>query len=360
MKKICIFFNSYHNMSFWAEDHAPCPVGPFLLDEVQARGELIHKGPGIRDSAGPVAIGIGIRVLPHEYEDGHQGSHQDVAGRELSTEDGQKATHRPLPPLPETQSGKNKASSKVKVAISNLTKKQWFKLDDDARALEIVWVKQDSNRHKLAIEDKRVLPSKTAHECLELYRETWDEKAPPCVLWPEFGGPTKKANPIHKSDTPPSLPTNRPPSRTVKMRERTPPLASTRGRAVTPSATLSPRVHDRLGPKAPSAYDRLGPKTPSAYDRLGPKVLEVGKPVDTDRPRPEGPSTKVLACRAAAKAVTTKHQGLGDQPSDKVTTCKPTARKRQQDRGRNSSTTRDPPKRRRGEAYEKQSGGGST
>ena len=151
---MCIFFNSYHNMSFWAEDHAPCPVEPFLLDEVQARGELIHKGPGIRDSAGPVAIGVGIRTLPHEYEDGHQGSHQDVAGRELWTEDGQKATHRPLPPLPETQSGKNKASSKVKVAISNLTKKQWFKLDDDARALEIVWVKQDSNRHKLAIEDK--------------------------------------------------------------------------------------------------------------------------------------------------------------------------------------------------------------
>ena len=135
-----------------------------------------------------------------------------------------------------------------------------------------------------------------------------------------------------------------------------PPLASNRGRAVTPSATLSPRVHDRLGPKTPSAYDRLGPKTPSAYDRLGPKVLEVGKPVDTDRPRPEGPSTKVLACRAAAKAVTTKYQGLGDQPSNKITACKLAARKRQQDRGRNSSTTRDPPKRRRGEAYEEQSG----
>ena len=344
-------------MSFWAEDHASYPVEPFLLGEVQARGKLIHDGPGIRDSAGPVAIESGIRVLPHEYEDDHQGPHQDVAGRELTSEDGQKATFRPMPPLPVNQSGKNKASSQVRVAISNLTKKQWLRLkDDDARALEIVWVPLESNRHKLAKEEKRVLPSKTADDCLKLYFEKWNKKAPSCTLWPEFGGPTRKANPIRKSDTPPSLPTNQPPSRTVGMRERTPPPTSTRGRAFTPSTTTSPRVHDRLGPKTTSAYDRLGSKT-SAFDRLGPKTPDVSKPVDKTRPRPNGPSAKVLACRAAAKAMTTKHQGLGDQPSDKITACKLAARKRRQDGNRDASTTRDPPKRRRGETLGKQSGG---
>ena len=108
----------------------------------------------IRDSAGPEPIGAGTRVLPHEDEDNRQGPQQDVAGRELWTEDGRRATYRPIPPLPKSQPGTNTPSQKVKVPVSNLTKKQWFKLDDDAKALEKVWVKEGSNIHKLAMEEK--------------------------------------------------------------------------------------------------------------------------------------------------------------------------------------------------------------
>ena len=66
---------------------------------------------------------------------------------------------------------------------------EWFGLDELIRALEIVWVKDNSNVHKLALEDGRALPSKAAHDCLKAYFNKWKKKAPSTVLRPEFGGP---------------------------------------------------------------------------------------------------------------------------------------------------------------------------
>ena len=340
-------------MSFWTEDHASYPVEPFLLGEVQARGELIHDGPGIRDTAGPEAIEPGIRVLPHEYEDDHRGPHQDVAGRELTSEDGQRATFRPMPPLPINQSGGNKASSQIRIPISNLTKKQWLKMrDNDAKAKEIVWVPLGCYRLQRAKEQKRVLPAKEADDCLKLYLKKWGKRAPSCTLRPEFGG--------DESDTPPSLPSNQPPSQTIGIRERTPSPTPTRDHA----STASLRVRNRLGPKTTSARERLGPKL-TALNRLGPKTTDVSKPVDKTigaskpvdktRPRPSGPSAKILACRAAARAMAAKHQDPATQPSDKVMACKLAARKRQQER--NWNAPRNPPKRRREETHGEQTGG---
>ena len=115
-----------------------------------------------------------------------------MAGREISTEDGTPATFRPIPPLPKTQPGTNAPSQKARVPIGNLTKQQWLQLDDDAKALEIVWVKAGSNRAKYAEEQGRALNPKEAHDCLKKYLNKWKVEAPSCIFWPEFGGPTPK------------------------------------------------------------------------------------------------------------------------------------------------------------------------
>ena len=318
-------------MSFWMEDHASYPVEPFLLGEVQARGELIHDGPGIRDTAGPEAIEPGIRVLPHEYEDDHRGPHQDVAGRELTSEDGQRATFRPLPPLPINQSGGNKASSQIRIPISNLTKKQWLKMrDNDAKAKEIVWVPLGCYRLQRAKEQKRVLPAKEADDCLKLYLKKWGKRAPSCTLRPEFGG--------DESDTPPSLPSNQPPSQTTSARERLGPKLT---------------ILDRLGPKITDVSTPVD-KSSDASKPLD-KSSDASKPVDKTRPQPSGPSAKILACRAAAKAMAAKHQDPATQPSNKVEACKLAARKRQHER--NWNAPRNPPKRRREDTLGQQTGG---
>ena len=311
-------------MSFWTEDHASYPVEPFLLGEVPARGELIHDGPGIRDTAGPQAIEPGVRVLPHEYEDDHRGPHQDVAGRELTSEDGRRATVRPLPPLPINQSGKNRASSEIRIPISNLTRKQWQRMkDDDAKAKEIIWVPLDCYSLQRAKEQKRVLPAKEADDCRKRYLEKWGKRAPSYTLRPELGELFSK----DESDTSPSLPSNQPPSQTVGIRER-------------------------LGPKL-TIHERLGPKTTDVSKPVD-SSSDAGKPVDKARPRPSGPSAKVLACRDAARAMAAKHQDPATQPSDKVVACKLAAKKRQQERTWNAP--RNPPKRRREETHGEQTG----
>ena len=145
----------------------------------------------------------------------------------------------------------NVPNQKVRVPISNLTKQQWLQLDDDAKALEIVWVKAGSNRAKYAEEQGRALNPKAAHDCLNKYLDKWKEEAPSCFLRPEFGGPTQKTNHTHTGDK--TRPT---PDRQVRLRERTPPTRKTpptptRGR---PSHS-SPRIHDRLGPKVRDQHD---------------------------------------------------------------------------------------------------------
>ena len=216
------FFHAASATIQWVEDHQSFPVDPFLLGDIPARGRLIHQGAGIRDSAGPEPIKAGTRVLPHEYEDDRR-PRQDVAGRETSTEDGTPATFRPIPPLPKTQPGTNAPSQKVRVPISNLTKQQWIQLDDDAKALEIVWVKPASNRTKYAEEQGRALNPRAAHICLNKYFDKWKVEAPSCILKPEFGGPTPKSNNTHTNDE-----TRPAPERQVKLLDHTPLTAKQR------------------------------------------------------------------------------------------------------------------------------------
>ena len=306
-------------MSFWPEDY----VEPFLPGEVPARGELIHSGLGIRDSAGPQAVVPGVRVLPYDREDDNRGLHQDVAGREPTSRDGRRATVRPLP-----------HPSQIKIPISNLTTKEWRKIEDaDLKAKEIIWAKADSYSLQRAKEYGRVLPTEEAEDCRRRYLERQGRRASSNALHPELGELFSR----DESDTSPSLSSNQPPSQTVN-------------------------IHERLGPKL-NIHERLGPKL-TIHQRLGPKPTDVSKPVDSSsdaggpvdkaRSRPNDPSAKILACQAAARARAAKHQDPVTQPSDKVMACKLAARKRQQERPWNAP--RNPPKRRREETYGKQAG----
>ena len=307
-------------MSFWAEDH----VEPFLLGEVPARGELIHSGLGIRDSAGPQAIVPGVKVLPYDREDDNRGPHQDVAGRELTPGDGRRATVHPLPPPPTNHSGRTRTRSEIRIPISNMTKRQWRKIKDaDAKAKEIIWVPLDSYSLQRAKEQGRVLPAEEAEDCRKRYLEKRGKKTPSYALRPELGELFSR----DESDTSPSVPSNQPPSQTVGIRERLGPKLT---------------IHERLGPKA---TDVSKPVDSSS---------DAGKPVDKARPRPSGTSAKILACRAAARAKAAKHQDPPTQPSDKVVACKLAAKKRQQERTWNAP--RNPPKRRREETYGERTG----
>ena len=307
-------------MSFWPEDH----VEPFLLGKAPTKGELIHSGLGIRDSAGPQAVVPGVRVLPYDREDDGRGQHQDVAGREPTPGDGRRATVRPLPPPPTNHSGRTKTTSQVRIPISNYTKRKWRKIKDaDIKAKEIIWARIDSNSLQRARDYGRVLPVEEAEDCWQQYLKRQSEKAASYALHPELGELFSK----DESDTPPSLPSNQPPSKSVDMRKR-------------------------LGPKL-TVHQRLGPKTTDAENPVD-SSSDAGEPIDKARPRPNDPSAKILACQAAAKARAAKHQDLVTPPSDKVMACKLAARKRQQERPWNAP--RNPPKRRREETYGKQTG----
>ena len=192
--------------------------------------------------------------------------------------------------------------------------------DDDAKAKEIIWVPLDCYSLQRAKEQKRVLPAKEADDCQKRYHEKWGKRAPSYTLRLESGD--------DESDTPPSLPSKQPPSQTTSVRER-------------------------LGPKL-TVLDRLGPKITDVSKPVD-KSSDASKPVDKARPQPSGPSAKILACRAAAKAMAAKHQDPAIQPSSKAEACKLAARKRQQER--NWNAPRNPPKRRREETHEKQTGG---
>ena len=130
-------------------------------------------------------------------------------------------------------------------------------------------------------------------------------------------------------------------------------------------------IHDRLGPKVTGIRDRLGPKVRDHHKGTAhPQSLDHFQTI----PNPQ-PQNKVEACRAAArdrqrdtqkrKASPTPTRGRPEEPgasrqiSDKVAACRAAAKvaacraaakERQQSRDSHSST-RVPPKRRRGGDY---------
>ena len=163
--------NSYPVGPFLLDDGwagKPCPVEPFLLDNVAARGQLVHQGPGIRDSAGPVPVDASTGVLP--YDSDSPDERQDTRGREVWTEDStRRGTYRPLPPVGQFVGDKKKSNNQKRAAVSNLTVEEWFGLHELDRALEVVWVKDSSNAHRLALGDGRALPSKAADDSLKAY-----------------------------------------------------------------------------------------------------------------------------------------------------------------------------------------------
>ena len=122
----------------------------------------------------------GTKVLPYDPEDDRQ------------------------PPPPP---GTGAANKKTRVAVSNLTVRQWSRLDnDDAKALEIVWVKPNSTAAKLAKQHGRLLNSSQANICLNKYLKKWHRKAPSCELPPKFGGPVLNPEDKHADTTPQPAP----------------------------------------------------------------------------------------------------------------------------------------------------------
>ena len=65
-----------------------------MIGDIPVRGTLVHQGGGIRDTAGPMPIKAGTRVLPYDPEDDRQ------------------------PPPPP---GTSAASKKTRLPVSNLT-----------------------------------------------------------------------------------------------------------------------------------------------------------------------------------------------------------------------------------------------